>query len=64
MDDDEEMWAVLWYLTLSAAALFSAKYKIFFFFFRKFIASSVFMLERDIKRPFFLEKGLNFFFFI
>ena len=39
------------YLTLSAPALFSAKYKIFFFL--KFIASSVFMLERYIKRPFF-----------
>ena len=49
-------------LTLSAPTLFSAKYK-FFFFFRKFIASSVFMLERYIKRHFFLEKGLKFFFF-
>ena len=48
-------------LTLSASALFLAKYK---FFFRKFIASSVFMLERYIKRPFFLEKGLKFFFHI
>ena len=32
------------------------------FYFRKFIASFVFMLERDIKRPFFSEKTLNFFF--
>ena len=33
-----------------------------FFFFRKFIGSFVFMLERYIKRPFFfLEKTLNFF---
>ena len=32
------------------------------FFFRKFIASFVFMLEKYIKRPFFfLEKTLNFF---
>ena len=31
------------------------------FFFIEFIASLVFMLERYIKRPFFLEKGLNFF---
>ena len=35
------------------------------FFFRKFIASSVFMLERYIKGPFFfLAKTLNFFFHI
>ena len=31
------------------------------FFFRKFIASSVFMLERYIRSFFFLEKTLNFF---
>ena len=30
-----------------------------FFFFRKFIANLVFMLERYIRRPLFLEKGLN-----
>ena len=47
-------------LTLSRLGLFSAKYKSFFFFFRKVIASLVFMLERYIRRTF-LEKGLNFF---
>ena len=47
-------------LTLAASALFSAKCRSFFFFFRKFIGSFVFMLERYIKRPFFL-KTLNFF---
>ena len=31
------------------------------FFFRKVIASLVFMLERYIRRPFFLEKTLNLF---
>ena len=49
-------------LTLSAPALFSAKRKSFFF--RKFIASLVFMLERYIKRPFFLEKTLDFFLYM
>ena len=39
------------YLTFSAPALFLAKRKSFFF--RKFIASFVFMLEKYIKRPFF-----------
>ena len=34
------------------------------FFFRKFIAGLVFMLERYIKRPFFLAKILNFFSYI
>ena len=38
-------------ITLSAPALFSAKCKSFFF--RKFIASFIFMVERYIKRPFF-----------
>ena len=33
-----------------------------FFFFRKFIASSVFMLERYIKRPFFFREGFEVFF--
>ena len=50
-------------LILSAPALFSAKYKSFFF--RKFIASSVFMLERYIKRLFFFfffREGFEFFF--
>ena len=32
-----------------------------FFFFRKFIASSVFMLERYIKRPFFFSEDLELF---
>ena len=40
-------------LTLSTPALFSAKYKSFLFFFRKFIASLVFMLERYIETFFF-----------
>ena len=48
-------------LTLSAPALFSAKYKIFF---RNFIAISVFMLERSIKRPFFFREGFEVFFHI
>ena len=45
-------------LTLSAPALFSAKYKSFF---RKFIARFVFMLGRYIKRPFFREDFELFF---
>ena len=48
-------------LTLSPPAIFSAKCKSFFFFFRKFIASLIFMLEIYIKRPFFLEKTELFF---
>ena len=39
-------------LTLSAPAYFRPSTKVFF---REFIASSVFMLERYIKRPFFRE---------
>ena len=46
-------------LTPSAPALKSAKCKSFFF--RKFIASFVFMLERYIRRPFFREDVELFF---